>query len=196
MIRGFDMPWMLACWECANTAQLDLFHWIQFFSKLEALPWKSWLLKTDPVIGKAVQQGISEAGHQLLVKDSRHGFEQTMSQRFDVIILDLMIPGRTRAWCSWSQTTSGCGAADQPAAGISVRVTAVVHYVRDSTGFDAGTASSALSRRSVSLPSSDVRRAGGHLDGVDFNDPEFFPEWSSCLAYWVGNGRRWISVRS
>lgn len=53
------------------------------------------VIEDDPVIGKAVQQGISEAGHQCTwVKDSRHGFEQAMSQRFDVIILDLMIPGQ------------------------------------------------------------------------------------------------------
>src|SRR5687767_834114 len=52
------------------------------------------VIEDDPVIGKAVQQGISEAGHECVwVKDSRHGFEQAMTQRFDVIILDLMIPG-------------------------------------------------------------------------------------------------------
>src|SRR5262245_45910765 len=52
------------------------------------------VIEDDPVIGKAVQQGISEAGHECTwVKDSRPGFERAMSQRFDVIILDLMIPG-------------------------------------------------------------------------------------------------------
>src|ERR1700704_5083846 len=52
------------------------------------------VIEDDAVIGKAVQQGISEAGHECIwVKDSSHGFEQAMSQRFDVIILDLMIPG-------------------------------------------------------------------------------------------------------
>src|ERR1700730_7719759 len=52
------------------------------------------VIEDDPVIGKAVQQGISEAGHECAwVKDSRPGFELAMSQRFDVIVLDLMIPG-------------------------------------------------------------------------------------------------------
>ena len=52
------------------------------------------VIEDDPVIGKAVQQGISEAGHECVwVKDGRLGFDQGMSQRFDVIILDLMIPG-------------------------------------------------------------------------------------------------------
>ena len=52
------------------------------------------VIEDDPVIGKAVQQGLSEAGHECVwVKDSSHGFEQALTQRFDVIILDLMIPG-------------------------------------------------------------------------------------------------------
>src|SRR5437879_5148402 len=52
------------------------------------------IIEDDPVIGKAVQQGISEAGHECTwVKESAHGFEHALSQRFDVIILDLMIPG-------------------------------------------------------------------------------------------------------
>jgi two-component system OmpR family response regulator/two-component system copper resistance phosphate regulon response regulator CusR len=52
------------------------------------------IIEDDPVIGKAVQQGITEAGHECTwVKDSRPGYEQAMSQRFDVIVLDLMIPG-------------------------------------------------------------------------------------------------------
>jgi two-component system OmpR family response regulator len=51
-------------------------------------------IEDDPVIGKAVQQGLSEAGHHCTwVKDSRHGYEQALSQRFEVVILDLMIPG-------------------------------------------------------------------------------------------------------
>jgi DNA-binding response OmpR family regulator len=52
------------------------------------------VIEDDPVIGKAIQQGIVEAGHQCTcVKDSHHGLEQALTQRFDVIILDLMIPG-------------------------------------------------------------------------------------------------------
>lgn len=52
------------------------------------------VIEDDPVIGKAVQQGIREAGHDCVwVKDSRPGFEHALSQKFDVIILDLLIPG-------------------------------------------------------------------------------------------------------
>src|SRR5262245_57117546 len=52
------------------------------------------VIEDDPVIGKAVQQGVREAGNECSwVKDSRQGLEQALSQRFDVIILDLLIPG-------------------------------------------------------------------------------------------------------
>ncbi|HWY86778.1 MAG TPA: response regulator transcription factor, partial [Gemmataceae bacterium] len=52
------------------------------------------VIEDDPVIGKAVQQGMGEAGHECTwVKDSRPGLAQAMSQRFDAIVLDLMIPG-------------------------------------------------------------------------------------------------------
>ncbi len=52
------------------------------------------LIEDDPVIGKAVQQGLREAGHDCTwVKDSRHGFEHALAQKCDVIILDLLIPG-------------------------------------------------------------------------------------------------------
>jgi two-component system OmpR family response regulator len=52
------------------------------------------VIEDDPVIGKAVQQGMGEAGHECTwVKDSRPGLAHAMSQRFDAIVLDLMIPG-------------------------------------------------------------------------------------------------------
>jgi two-component system OmpR family response regulator/two-component system copper resistance phosphate regulon response regulator CusR len=52
------------------------------------------VIEDNPVIGKAVHRGICEAGHECAwVQDSRAGFEQAMTQRFDVIVLDLMIPG-------------------------------------------------------------------------------------------------------
>ncbi|MCI0381065.1 MAG: response regulator transcription factor [Gemmataceae bacterium] len=52
------------------------------------------VIEDDPVIGKAAQQGISEAGHDCIwVKDSANGLEQALTQRYDVIVLDLLIPG-------------------------------------------------------------------------------------------------------
>jgi two-component system OmpR family response regulator/two-component system copper resistance phosphate regulon response regulator CusR len=52
------------------------------------------VIEDDPVIGKAIRQGITEAGHQCTwTKDSRSGFEKAISQQFDAIVLDLMLPG-------------------------------------------------------------------------------------------------------
>src|SRR5262249_42358875 len=48
----------------------------------------------DPVIGKAVQKGLSEAGHECTwVKDGKDGLAHAMSQKYDVIVLDLLLPG-------------------------------------------------------------------------------------------------------
>ena len=52
------------------------------------------VVEDDPVIGKAVQKGLSEAGHETTwVKDGKEGLEHAMSQKFDVIVLDLLLPG-------------------------------------------------------------------------------------------------------
>jgi two-component system OmpR family response regulator/two-component system copper resistance phosphate regulon response regulator CusR len=52
------------------------------------------VVEDDPVIGKAVRQGISEAGHECTwVQDGGVGFDKAVSQQFDVIVLDLMLPG-------------------------------------------------------------------------------------------------------
>jgi two-component system, OmpR family, response regulator len=54
------------------------------------------IVEDDPVIGKAVQQGLEEAGHQChWLKDGTTGLEAAKSQKHDVIILDLMIPGES-----------------------------------------------------------------------------------------------------
>lgn len=52
------------------------------------------VIEDDPVIGKSLRKGFSEAGHAcVLVKDGEKGLCQAKSQRFDAIILDLMLPG-------------------------------------------------------------------------------------------------------
>jgi two-component system OmpR family response regulator/two-component system copper resistance phosphate regulon response regulator CusR len=52
------------------------------------------IVEDDPVIGKAVQQGLEEAGHECQwLKDGTAGLEAAQAQKHDVIILDLMIPG-------------------------------------------------------------------------------------------------------
>ena len=52
------------------------------------------IIEDDPVIGKAVQKGLTEAGHEChWVKDGLTGFDAARSQKHDVIILDLLLPG-------------------------------------------------------------------------------------------------------
>lgn len=54
------------------------------------------VIEDDPVIGKSVQKGISEAGHNCTwLKNGLSGLEAARSQQSDVIILDLLIPGES-----------------------------------------------------------------------------------------------------
>jgi two-component system, OmpR family, response regulator len=52
------------------------------------------IIEDDPVIGKAVQKGLGEAGHECAwIKDGSLGLDAARSQKHDVIILDLLLPG-------------------------------------------------------------------------------------------------------
>jgi len=54
------------------------------------------IIEDDPLIGKSVQKGLTEAGHDCTwVKDGIDGFNAVRSQKHDVVILDLMIPGES-----------------------------------------------------------------------------------------------------
>jgi two-component system OmpR family response regulator/two-component system copper resistance phosphate regulon response regulator CusR len=51
------------------------------------------VIEDDPVLGKAVQQGLSEAGHQCQwVRSGAKGLEEAQGQRYEAIVLDLMLP--------------------------------------------------------------------------------------------------------
>jgi len=53
------------------------------------------IIEDDPVIGKSLQRGFQEAGHQCVwTKDGIKGLEQARTQQHDAIILDLMLPGK------------------------------------------------------------------------------------------------------
>ena len=53
------------------------------------------IIEDDPVIGKALRQGLAESGHGCAwVKDGGRGLESGRGQQFDAIVLDLMLPGR------------------------------------------------------------------------------------------------------
>jgi two-component system, OmpR family, response regulator len=52
------------------------------------------IIEDDPVIGKAVQKGLEEAGHDCQwLKDGIEGLAAAKSQKHDAIVLDLLIPG-------------------------------------------------------------------------------------------------------
>jgi two-component system OmpR family response regulator/two-component system copper resistance phosphate regulon response regulator CusR len=52
------------------------------------------VVEDEPVMGKTLHKGLVEAGHDCVwVKDGKHGLEHALSQRFDAIILDLLLPG-------------------------------------------------------------------------------------------------------
>jgi two-component system OmpR family response regulator/two-component system copper resistance phosphate regulon response regulator CusR len=51
------------------------------------------VIEDDPILGKAVQQGLSEAGHQChWVRSGAKGLEEAQGQRYEAIVLDLMLP--------------------------------------------------------------------------------------------------------
>lgn len=52
------------------------------------------VVEDDPVIGKSLQKGFQEAGHECSwARDGAKGLELARSRRFDAITLDLMLPG-------------------------------------------------------------------------------------------------------
>jgi two-component system OmpR family response regulator/two-component system copper resistance phosphate regulon response regulator CusR len=53
------------------------------------------VVEDDPVIGKTLKKGFCEAGHECAwVKDGEQGGTIAATQQFDVIVLDLMLPGK------------------------------------------------------------------------------------------------------
>ena len=51
------------------------------------------VVEDDRVTGQSLQRGFEEAGHHCVwVKDGAAGIEQALSQRFDAVILDLLLP--------------------------------------------------------------------------------------------------------
>lgn len=54
------------------------------------------LIEDDPLIGKAVEKGLSEKGHECAwIKNGLQGLEIARTQQHDVIVLDLLIPGES-----------------------------------------------------------------------------------------------------
>ena len=52
------------------------------------------IIEDDNALGKAIHRGLSEAGHECRwVRSGQRGYEEATTQKFDAIILDLMLPG-------------------------------------------------------------------------------------------------------
>jgi two-component system OmpR family response regulator len=52
------------------------------------------VIEDDLAIGKAVQKGLGEAGHEVSwQRDGHHGLAQARAQKSDAIVLDLLLPG-------------------------------------------------------------------------------------------------------
>lgn len=55
---------------------------------------KVLVVEDDPVLGKALQQGLQEAGHQCSwARAGDRGLKEILAMSADVILLDLMLPG-------------------------------------------------------------------------------------------------------
>jgi two-component system OmpR family response regulator/two-component system copper resistance phosphate regulon response regulator CusR len=51
------------------------------------------LVEDDQVLGKAIQRGLSDAGHECTwVRSGQRGLEHASSQRYDAVVLDLLLP--------------------------------------------------------------------------------------------------------
>ena len=51
------------------------------------------VVEDDAVLGKAIQRGLLEAGHQCeWARNGQKGYDEAQSQQFDVLVLDLMLP--------------------------------------------------------------------------------------------------------
>ena len=51
------------------------------------------LVEDDHVLGKAIQRGLTDAGHTCTwVRSGQKGLDEAGSQRFDAVVLDLMLP--------------------------------------------------------------------------------------------------------
>lgn len=51
------------------------------------------VIEDDPVIGKALQQGFTEGGHDCVwAKDGERGLALALEQKVDAIVLDLLLP--------------------------------------------------------------------------------------------------------
>jgi len=62
----------------------------------EQLPMQLLIIEDDSVMGKALNQGLTEAGHECRwIKDGSEVLAQLQGANYDVVLLDIMLPGVT-----------------------------------------------------------------------------------------------------
>lgn len=62
----------------------------------DTLPMQLLIIEDDSVMGKALNQGLTEAGHQCRwIKDGKEALAQLQGANYDVVLLDIMLPGAT-----------------------------------------------------------------------------------------------------
>lgn len=63
---------------------------------VEHLPMQLLIIEDDSVMGKALNQGLTEAGHHCRwIKDGKEALTQLQDATYDVVLLDIMLPGAT-----------------------------------------------------------------------------------------------------
>ena len=51
------------------------------------------VIEDDPVLGKALQRGMNDGGHTCdWVRNGQKGLDEACTQRFDAVVLDLLLP--------------------------------------------------------------------------------------------------------
>ena len=51
------------------------------------------IIEDDNALGKAIHRGLTESGHECRwVRSGQRGYEEATTQKFDAVILDLMLP--------------------------------------------------------------------------------------------------------
>lgn len=62
-------------------------------AELEVTPMNLLVVEDDAVLGKALQQGLTEAGYDCTwVRNGERGRELALRQEYDAVVLDLMLP--------------------------------------------------------------------------------------------------------
>lgn len=131
------------------------------------------VVEDDPVIGKSLQHGLTEAGHDCVwMKDGQRGLERARGQQFDAIVLDLMLPGEPGLNVLRTLRAEGIsvpvvlltalGSVEERVAGLQAG--ADDYMVKPFALVELLARLEAVCRRSVTRPTAEVKGAGLTLD--------------------------------